>query len=65
MDKIKKTFIEECQTKKMFDMLQLLAEVEDRGRLLEIIHTSLIKMKLNPKNTPIDCLREAIDVWDI
>jgi hypothetical protein len=65
MNQIQNNFLEESTSIEMLKFVQLISDAEDRGLLIEIVHTALKDMKSNPKSSPLLSLQIASDDWDL
>jgi hypothetical protein len=65
MNKIKKDFLKESTSIEMLKFAQLISDAENRGLLIEVVHTALKDMKSNPKSSPLLSLQIASDDWDL
>ena len=65
MNQVKENFLKNVNSSVMLGVVECITIAENAGLLVEVVHTALMKMKQNPKSSPLLCLQIALEDWDI
>ena len=64
MNKIRKDFLEICDSSELIEIDSILERVNRFGLIVEVTYTALKEMKSNPNTSPLLALQIAAKDWD-
>lgn len=64
MNKIRKDFLDICDTSEILEIDSILDRVNRHGLIVEVVFTALEEIKNNPNTSPLLALQIASKDWD-